>query len=82
MSPLRGGRAGEADEQLLDVARIINCTGPGNDVAGTAEPLLRGLIDSGLARSAPLGIGVDVRADGDVIDANGRADGRLWPSGR
>lgn len=57
-------------------AYIFNCTGPLGDIERTRDPLLRGLLDQGLARADPLGIGL-------AIDGKGRVDGaeRLWAAG-
>ena len=38
---------------------LINATGPAADVTATTDPLLRGLLDSGLARPDPLRLGID-----------------------
>jgi uncharacterized NAD(P)/FAD-binding protein YdhS len=72
---------GRRDEQTLAVARIINCTGPGANLAGTSDPLLRSLLDGGLVRTDELGLGLDVAADGRTLDADGQADGRLYAVG-
>lgn len=58
---------------------IIDCTGPGHDAA--THPLTGSLITQGRARLDPLGLGLDLDADGRVLDAQGRADGRLWVLG-
>jgi uncharacterized NAD(P)/FAD-binding protein YdhS len=71
-----------ADENAsMDVARIINCTGPGADPTRTTNPLPRRLIDRGLARKDVLGLGLDVTADGRVLDASERIDSRLFAVG-
>ena len=58
----------------LGAGSLINCTGPAADVTTTADPLLRQLLDSGLARPGPLGLGLDADASGAVRDAAG------WPA--
>lgn len=58
---------------------IIDCTGPGHDAA--AHPLTGPLITEGRARLDPLGLGLDLDADGRVLNAEGRADARLWVLG-
>lgn len=50
---------------------LINCTGPAADITTTADPLLRHLLDSGLARPDPLRLGLDADASGAVRDAAG-----------
>lgn len=58
---------------------IIDCTGPGHDAA--AHPLTGPLITEGRARLDPLGLGLDLDAAGRVLNAEGRADARLWVLG-
>ncbi|WP_271298948.1 FAD/NAD(P)-binding protein [Sphingomonas sp. CV7422] len=60
------------------VARIVNCTGPQGDLLRSDEPLLRGLLRQRLIRPDPLRIGLDVDAQSQVIDADGRADPRVF----
>lgn len=62
----RGGAQGE-----LAVAVVINCTGPASAIAG--ERLLARLVDRGLARPDPLGLGLDIDDDGAPIGADGTA---------
>lgn len=51
---------------------LINCTGPAADITTTADPLLRHLLDSGLARPDKLRLGLDTDARGALRDATGR----------
>ncbi len=53
---------------------VINCTGPLHVVEQTHDPLLRGLLDSGVVRPDHLGIGLNV-------DERSRAGNRLWALG-
>jgi len=53
-------------------ARIIDCTGQPDDPRRSANPLIRALLDSGIARIDPLGIGLDVAEDYALIDSGGR----------
>ena len=55
---------------------MVNCTGPLGAVARTRDPLLRQLLDDGLATADSLGIGID--ADG--YDAATASD-HLWVMG-
>lgn len=55
---------------------VVNCTGPLGAVARTRDPLLRQLLDDGLATADSLGIGID--ADG--YDAATASD-HLWVMG-
>lgn len=79
----RGGR-----RDRLDVALLLNCTGPTTDA--TADPLLARLIARGLARPDPLGLGLDIddlgrprAADGltpDLYIAGPLRRPQLWES--
>ena len=55
----------------LSAGWLINCTGPAGEIMATADPLLRQLLDAGLARPGPLGLGLDTDAQGAVLDAGG-----------
>jgi uncharacterized NAD(P)/FAD-binding protein YdhS len=61
-----GGRVTE-----LAAGWLINATGPAADITVTADPLLRGLLDSGLARPDPLRLGLEVDAGGALLRASG-----------
>jgi uncharacterized NAD(P)/FAD-binding protein YdhS len=53
---------------------IVNCTGPSADVGRTSHPLVRCLLDRGVARPGPLGLGIDAGRDGCLPGT----DGKLW----
>lgn len=72
---------GEAAGTLWRGQWMIDCTGPGFDPARSSDPLVRSLIERGLARPAPLGLGLDVTPEGAVIGADGIASARLWALG-
>jgi uncharacterized NAD(P)/FAD-binding protein YdhS len=55
----------------LDVARVINCTGPAGDLTKTRSPLLSSLLRDGLARPDACRLGIDVDADCRVLKADG-----------
>jgi uncharacterized NAD(P)/FAD-binding protein YdhS len=63
----------EHDGQVTEMAAgwLINATGPAADVTATTDPLLRGLLDSGLARPDPLRLGIEVDASGALVNASG-----------
>ena len=65
----------------LAVGWLINCTGPGADITATGDPLLRQLLDLGLARADPLRLGLDADAHGAVRDADGRPASDLFALG-
>ncbi|WP_157218087.1 FAD/NAD(P)-binding protein [Flavisphingomonas formosensis] len=61
--------------------RVVNCTGPRGDIVQAKEPLLRLLLAAGHIRPDPHGLGIDVNAAGEAIDARGRANPRLFVLG-
>lgn len=69
-------RGGAADK-TIPAAHVIDCTGPGHDPARAEDALTRQLLESGRARPAPLGLGLDVDGQGRVIGADGRPSGLL-----
>ena len=69
-----GTRDGATIER--EAGLVVNCTGPLGAVAQTQDPLLRQLLDDGLATPDPLGIGIA----SDARDAAVAAE-RLWVLG-
>lgn len=74
----RGPRGGSL---TLTVDRVINCMGPQQRLAEAGDPLLDSLFASGAGRPGAHGLGVDVDADGAVVDADGRSSRTLWAIG-
>lgn len=72
---------GASGTEQIEVARIINCTGPEADLRGSADPLLRTLVERGTIRPDPLGIGIDVDGESRVFGADGRAQDNLFAVG-
>ena len=64
---LLGGR----DDLSLEVARVINCTGPSLDPRDWSHPLIHDLLESGIARTDPLGLGLLTDNDGALIGRDG-----------
>jgi uncharacterized NAD(P)/FAD-binding protein YdhS len=60
---------------------VINCTGPEGDPSEACSPLIRQLVDDGLIRADPLGLGMDAAEDGRLIRADGRPHARLFAIG-
>ena len=60
---------------------LINCTGPATDITATADPLLRHLLNSGLARPDPLRLGLDTDDRGALRDASGRPASDIFTLG-
>jgi uncharacterized NAD(P)/FAD-binding protein YdhS len=63
----------QQDGRVTELAAgwLINATGPAADITATTDPLLRGLLDSGLARPDPLRLGIEADASGAVLNASG-----------
>jgi uncharacterized NAD(P)/FAD-binding protein YdhS/flavin reductase (DIM6/NTAB) family NADH-FMN oxidoreductase RutF len=74
---LRGGGA----EVRLSASRVVNCTGPAADVTRRRDPLVEGLLATGLARPEPLHLGLDVDGHGALLDSAGRASERIFTLG-
>ncbi|WP_269713309.1 FAD/NAD(P)-binding protein [Caulobacter sp. NIBR2454] len=66
--------------KAVEVARVINCTGPGGRFDRTANPLIAHLRDSGQAQIDPLGLGFETRS-GAVVMASGEVCDRLYAVG-
>jgi uncharacterized NAD(P)/FAD-binding protein YdhS len=67
--------------QTLDVARVVNCTGPEAHPGRANNPLLQGLISDRIARPDALGLGLAVDAESRVVSANGSAHTTLYAVG-
>jgi uncharacterized NAD(P)/FAD-binding protein YdhS len=65
-------RLRRAGERALDVDRIISCTGIHEDYSDSPRPLIRSLLENGLARANDLGIGFRTGPDGALLDQNMR----------
>jgi uncharacterized NAD(P)/FAD-binding protein YdhS len=74
-------RRGLDSPEHLRVARVIDCSGPQCDYSDIANPLVRNLLDRGLARPDPLRLGLDVTLDSAVIDRDGNPSPRLYALG-
>jgi uncharacterized NAD(P)/FAD-binding protein YdhS len=66
---------------VLTVGWLVNCTGPATDITATAHPLLRQLLEAGLARPDPLRLGLDTGPRGAVRDARGRPAADIFALG-
>ncbi len=62
-------------------ARLINCTGLNGDSTKLDQPLLKQMLESGLVRSDSLRLGLNVGADGALIDRGGQPAADLFALG-
>lgn len=62
---------GGGERIRLDTDTLINCAGPESNFALIRDPLVRALLDRGLVRPDPLGLGIETTLDGEVIAACG-----------
>ena len=60
-----------------DARWMVNCTGPNFDLSVSQSPLIRGLLEGGLAHAGPLGLGFAVGGDGSLLDASGDASASI-----
>jgi uncharacterized NAD(P)/FAD-binding protein YdhS len=70
-----------SDGATVTVAAVVNCAGPCGNPDASHDPLVRSLIDSGRARSGPLGMGFDTAADGRLLDESGATTLPVWTLG-
>ncbi|MCG5242438.1 FAD/NAD(P)-binding protein [Azospirillum doebereinerae] len=72
---------GAAVPHGLTAAALINATGTNCDYGRIRHPLVRALLDHGLARPDPLRLGLDVTQTGAVIGTDGKPASRLFALG-
>jgi uncharacterized NAD(P)/FAD-binding protein YdhS len=72
---------GAHDLDVVEVDRLINCSGAGCDLRRQAPPLLAGLLAAGRARPDELGLGLDISEDGALLDAEGLTSDRIFAVG-
>lgn len=87
IAPLTDGRievayrGAEGAVERIEVAAIVNCTGPDPAPGADGDPLLSRLIEDRLGRAGPLGLGLDCGPDGELRDCDGHRSGRLFTLG-
>ncbi len=67
--------------QTLRAGFVINCTGPQSNYRKIEQPLILDLLASGIIRPHPLNLGLDVAANGTLIDSTGKASERIYTLG-
>lgn len=65
-------RGGDGMVKPIEVATMINCTGPQSDVLRVDDPLVQSLLARGLVKPDELGLGIETDEFGYVQDAAGR----------
>jgi uncharacterized NAD(P)/FAD-binding protein YdhS len=60
-----------SDGSSVTVGAVINCTGPCDRPERSRDPFVRSLLEAGLVRPGPLGVGFDSRPDGRVVGRGG-----------
>ena len=78
---LRWRAKGVGVEQQLVAQRVIDCTGSIGDLTRGGGPLVTQLLADGLARPAPMGLGVDCTTYGALIGARGQPANDLFAVG-
>lgn len=76
---LRVARLGDVDVSGFD--RVINCTGPSPVPTRGWNRLVDSLLDRGAIRPHRLGLGLDLTAEGNLIDAQGRTNHHVFAVG-
>lgn len=76
VKPRQGGAA-----IALTADHVVNCTGASVDYRHLKAPLIRSLLDQGLARPDDLGLGLDVNDRLQLIGADGAARPRIFALG-
>jgi uncharacterized NAD(P)/FAD-binding protein YdhS len=75
-------RSAARDEfSRIEVARVINCSGPATDYQTISDPLVAQLIREGIVRPDPLRLGLDIADDLRVIGSDGEASELVYAMG-
>jgi uncharacterized NAD(P)/FAD-binding protein YdhS len=74
-------RRGATTVETFRAANVVECVGISVSPRDSTNPILKSLLEQGLARPDPIGIGIDVAQDCAIIDRNGRPSGRLLAAG-
>ncbi len=74
-------RRASAEIETLRADWLVNCTGPTTAYERIDDPLVRALLDQGLARPDDVGLGIEVTRDCNVIGAAGQPHDRLFATG-
>lgn len=69
------------DSTSIRVQTVINCTGSQGDYRQIAHPLIQTLLRQGAIQPDPLGLGLQVAANGALINSTGMPSRRLYTLG-
>ena len=78
---IRYRRRGQREIASIQVGAIVDCTGIVKDPCASANPVVRSLLDRGLARVDPLHIGIEIDMNCAIIDRHGSPSRRLFAVG-
>lgn len=67
--------------QHLQVATVINCTGPQGDLRKLLDPLIHSLLSQGLLTPDILGLGLQTDANGALLDNTGQPSRLMYYTG-
>lgn len=68
-------------ERVLRVDRVINCAGPETNYRRMDASLIKSILAQHLARPDSLSLGLDIEANGALIDSNGKPSASLFAIG-
>jgi uncharacterized NAD(P)/FAD-binding protein YdhS len=74
-------RRGGDQVETYRFARVVDCTGLGENPDSSQNPLIRALLARGAARSDPLGIGLDISEDYALVDRSSKRSRRVLALG-
>ena len=72
---------GSRELRETSAVAVVNCTGPNGDLFRVDDSMLAGLNDRGLIRADACRLGLDVDAQGRLLDRQGRAHAALFAVG-
>ncbi|TXK49239.1 hypothetical protein FVR03_06635 [Pontibacter qinzhouensis] len=74
-------KRGQQRNEIIAVARVINCTGPLCDYIKSTDPLLRQLLNQGLIKPDMLRLGLETTAEGNLVGADNNPNYNLFTLG-
>ncbi|MDO9103727.1 MAG: FAD/NAD(P)-binding protein [Methylovulum sp.] len=74
-------RRGQSQVETLSVEAVVNCSGPESDYRKLGSPLVNDLLEQGLINPDPLTLGLEVKADGALVNSSGGVSTGLFTLG-